>query len=138
MQKCRSVLTLAKVQQNTYSIFMNFAYLSCWCLYIVHITIVQGYVRQTLSVEALEVRNSNEETQKKIDRNKRITTQRKRSRCRKSILIQRKPSVIDGYINSFDSISCVYKLDIFILVLYIRFPCCFGKRTTIPIWKKMA
>ena len=61
--------------------------------YNVHITIVQGYVRQTLSVEALEVRNSNEETQKKIDRNKRITTQRKRSRCRKSILIQRKPSV---------------------------------------------
>jgi hypothetical protein len=51
--------------------------------YNVHITIVQGYVRQTLSVEALEVRNSNEETQKKIDRKKRITTQRKRSRCRK-------------------------------------------------------
>lgn len=43
----------------------------------VHSTRVQGCVKQTLSVEALEVRHSNEETQKKIYRNKRITTQRK-------------------------------------------------------------
>lgn len=60
--------------------------------YNVHSTRVQGYVKQTLSVEALEVSHSNE-AQKKIDRNNRITTLRKRSRCKKSILIQRKTSV---------------------------------------------